>query len=101
MTNNIKGDFPDENCSGLYNIKGYSNLTKVLDVQNDFVLLKDLITGKYTVAVWNENKTIHMPNPPNVSWITHEQADEVMRNVLKNILYNKATKDYFNTIQEQ
>lgn len=95
MTNNIKADFPDENCSGLYNIKGYSNLTKVLDVQNDFVLLKDLITGKYTVAVLTENKTIHMPNPPNVSWITHEQADEVMRTVLKTDRYSKATDDFF------
>jgi hypothetical protein len=95
MTNNINSDFPDENCSGLYNIKGYSILTKVLDVQNDFVLFKDLITGKYTVAVLTENKTIHMTNPPNVSWITHEQADEVMRNVLKTDRYSKATDDFF------
>lgn len=95
MTNNINADFPDENCSGLYNIKGYSILTKVLDVQKDFVLLKDLITEKYTVAVLNENKTIHMPNPPNVSWITHEQVDEIMRTVLKTDRYSKATDDFF------
>jgi hypothetical protein len=95
MTNIIKPDFPDENCSGLYNIKDYSPLVQVLDVKKGFVLLKDLTKGKYTVAVWTENKTIHMPNPPNVSWITHEQADEVMRTLLITDRYSKATDDFF------
>ena len=37
---------------------------------------------------------------PDECWIKHEQADEVMRNSLKKKFYNKASKDYYNSIHE-
>ena len=40
-----------------------------------------------------------MPNLINDTWITHSQVDEVLRNILNNPTYNKATKDFMNNYE--
>lgn len=48
-----------------------------------------------------DNGIPHMAmDDPDECWIKHDQADEVMQNALNNKLYNKATQDFFNSIQE-
>lgn len=50
----------------------------------------------YSVAVEKEDKSPHMANEAQVAWCSPQQADIVMREILNNPTYNKATKDFMN-----
>lgn len=94
-----------ESISNLYNIPNYSPLVEVIDRQKGFVLLKNLCSTlsenrMYSVAVETEDGRPFMPNDPNNTWIKAEQADEVMRNCIKNSSYNKATTNFFDGLVE-
>ena len=82
----------------------YSPLVEIIDEQQGYCLLKNLCPFSdrwYSVGVILENGSPHMAvDDPSVCWLNHDQADEVMRNATKRLSYNKATKDYYNTIQE-
>lgn len=94
----------DEEHSNLFHMEGYSPLVEIIDNQKGYCLIKNLFPFSdrwYSVGVMLENGTPHMAmDNPDECWLKHDQADEVMRNALKKKSYNKASKDYFNTIQE-
>lgn len=54
----------------------------------------------YSIAVEKEDKSPHMANEPQVAWCSPQQADIVMREILNNPTYNKATKDFMNDYEE-
>lgn len=54
----------------------------------------------YSIAVEKEDKSPHMANEPQVAWCSPQQADTVMREILNNPTYNKATKDFMNDYEE-
>ena len=93
-----------EEQSDLFHMGKYSPLVQILDIQKGYCLLKNLCPStdrRYSVAVILVNGTPHMAiDDPNECWIKPDQADEVMQNTLNNKLYNKATQDFFNSIQE-
>lgn len=82
----------------------YSPLVEIIDEEKGYCLLKNLCTFTdrwYSVGVILEDGSPHMAmDDPVECWIKHDQADEVMRNTLKKKSYNKASKDYFDSIQE-
>lgn len=85
----------------LYHLGEYSPLAEIIDRQDGYILLKNLCPHNtdrlYTVAIENDiTKNPIMPNLINETWITYSQVDEVMRNILNNPTYNKATKDFMN-----
>lgn len=91
----------ESNPTNLYHLGEHSPLAEVIDRQKGYLLIKNLCPHNsdrlYTVAVeLDDSKNPLMPNPINETWITHSQADEVMRNILNNPTYNKATKDFMN-----
>jgi hypothetical protein len=94
-----------ENRSNIYNIKDYSPLIEIIDSQRGYCLLKNLCPYSdrwYSVGITLEDGSPHIAmENPDECWIKHDQADEVMRNVLKDFSYNKASQDFFNSIQEQ
>ena len=94
----------DEEHSNLFNMEGYSPLVEIIDNQQGYCLLKNLCPFGdrwYSVGVTLEDGSPHMAmDDPDECWIKHDQADEVMRNALKKKSYNKASKDYFDSIQE-
>ena len=94
----------EEEHSNIFNMQGFSPLVEVIDSQQGYCLLKNLCPFSdrwYSVGVMLENCTPHMAmDDPDECWIKHDQADEVMRNALKRKSYNKASQDYFNSIQE-
>lgn len=103
----FSGSIPESNPtshmqnSNLYHLGNHSPLAEVIDRKNGFLLIKNLCPHNsdryYTVAIEDDcTKLPIMPNPINETWITHSQADEVMRNLLNTITYNKATKDFMN-----
>lgn len=54
----------------------------------------------YTVAVEHDlAKSPHMPNKPENTWVSAEQADTIMRSVIKAPTYNKALKDLFKSLE--
>lgn len=88
----------------LYHIPQYSPLVEVLDRRNGFLLLKNLFSMSeremYTVAVEHDlSKSPHMPNKPDNTWVSAEQADTVMRSVVNAPTYNKALKDLFKSLE--
>lgn len=94
----------EEEQSNIFNMQGFSPLVEVIDSQQGYCLLKNLcpfFDRWYSVGIMLENGTPHMAmDDPDECWLKHDQADEVMRNALKKKSYNKASTDYFNTIQE-
>ena len=84
--------------SDLYHIPDHTPLALVIDRCNGFILLKNLATKipteMYSIAVEKEDKSPHMANEPQVAWCSPQQADTVMREILNNPTYNKATKDF-------
>lgn len=86
--------------SDLYNIPHHTPLALVIDRCHGFILLKNLATKiqteMYSIAVEREDKSPHMANEPQVAWCSPQQADIVMREILNNPTYNKATKDFMN-----
>lgn len=95
----------NEEHSNLYHMEGYSPLVEVIDEQKGFCLLKNhcpFDERHYAVGITLEDGRPHMVMKTTEDhWLTHEQADEVMRNALKKKSYNKASTDYFNEIQEE
>jgi len=85
--------------SDLYNIPFHTPLALVIDRCHGFILLKNLATKikteMYSIAVEKEDKSLHMANEPQVAWCSPQQADKVMREILNNPTYNKATKDWY------
>ena len=83
---------------------GYSPLVEIIDEQKGYCLLKNLCPFdecQYSVGLTLEDGRPRMVMKPTEDhWLTHEQADEVMRSALKKKSYNKASTDYFNSIQE-
>ena len=77
---------------------------EIIDEQKGYCLLKNLCPfsdRQYSVGITLEDGRPHMAvDDPSTCWLNHDQADEVMRNALKLFSYNKATKDYYNSIQE-
>ena len=96
--------FTEEEHSNIFHMEGYSPLVEVIDSQQGYCLIKNLCPFNdrwYSVGVMLENGTPHMAmDDPDECWLKHDQADEVMRNALKLFSYNKATKDYYNSIHE-
>ena len=88
----------------LFHMGIYSPLVEIIDEQKGYCLLKNLCPFAdrlYSVGVMLEDGSPHMAmDDPDECWLKHDQADEVMRNALKKKSYNKASKDYFNSIQE-
>ena len=84
--------------SDLYHIPLHTPLALVIDRCNGFILLKNLATKiqteMYSIAVEKEDKSPHMANEPQVVWCSPQQADKIMREILNNSTYNKATKDF-------
>ena len=89
-----------EEQSDLFHMGKYSPLVQLLDAQKGYCLLKNLATytdKQYSVGVLLDDGTPHMAmDTSDDTWITYEQADEVMRNALNKNSYNKASLDYFN-----
>lgn len=85
-------------------MQGFSPLVEVIDSQQGYCLLKNLcpfIDRWYSVGVMLENGTPHMAmDDPDECWLKHDQADEVMRNALKRKDYNKASKDFFDSVHD-
>lgn len=94
----------DEEHSNLFHMEGYSPLVEIIDNQKGYCLIKNLcpFTDRwYSVGVTLEDGRPHMAmDDPDECWLKHDQADEVMRNALNKKSYNKASQDYFNSIQE-
>ena len=94
----------DEEHSNLFHMGKYSPLVEIIDSQKGYCLLKNLCPfsdRQYSVGIILENGSPHMAvDDPSTCWLNHDQADEVMRNALNKNSYNKASKDYFNSIQE-
>mgnify|MGYP003296868263 CR=1 FL=1 len=96
---------PESNLkdSDLYNIPHHTPLALVIDRCHGFILLKNLATKiqteMYSIAVEKEDKSPHMANEPQVAWCSPQQADIVMREILNNPTYNKATKDFMNSYE--
>lgn len=94
----------DEEHSKIFHMGIYSPLVEIIDEQKGYCLLKNLCPFYdrwYSVGVTLEDGRPYMAmDDPDECWLKHDQADEVMRNALKKKSYNKASKDYFDSLQE-
>ena len=93
-----------EEHTNLFNMGKFSPLVEIIDEQQGYCLLKNLCPFSdrwYSVGIILEDGSPHMAvNTNEECWIKPEQADEVMRIALKLKHYNKASKDYFNSVQK-
>lgn len=97
-------DFPHENEKGqIYNMYPYSNLVEVIDRQCGYVLIKNLLwtasNEVYSVAVELSNGSPKIVSENCSPWLNHQAADKIMREILNNPTYNKATKDFMNNYE--
>lgn len=94
----------EEHYSNIFHMGEFSPLVEIIDAQQGYCLLKNHCPFGdrwYSVGIILEDKTPHMAmNDTDECWLKHDQADEVMRKTLGKKSYNKASKNYFNSIQE-
>lgn len=93
-----------EERTNIFHMGKFSPLVEIIDARQGFCLLKNHCPFGdkwYSVGIILENGHPHMAvDNPQECWLTHDQADEVMRNAIKNESYNKASQNYFNSIQQ-
>lgn len=92
----------EEDYCDIFNMCPYSALVKVIDICNGFVLLKNELWMNsekvYSVGVQDDNglpKIVETKEP----WVNANNADKIMRSILKRTRYNKATKDWEETLR--
>ena len=92
----------EDGCCDIFNMCPYSALVRIVDRCNGFVLLKNELWMNsekvYSVGVQDDDglpKIVETKEP----WVNANNADKIMRSILKRMRYNKATKDWEETLR--